>query len=98
MPYFTLTCVDEDGTESKKEFQSAYLTDVVEKTEDFLRGVGFFFDELKVSNESHYGDEQLEDTTPELITDTKITPLESDEYDPPNPEIEQEIVKFEGTD
>ena len=97
MPYFTLTWVDEDGTESKKEFQSAYLTDVVEKTEDFLRGVGFFFDELKVSNESHYGDEQLEDTTPE-ITDTKITPLESDEYDPPALEPEQEIVKFEGTD
>ena len=97
MPDFTLTCVDEDGTESKKEFQSAYLTDVVEKTEDFLRGVGFFFDELKVSNESHYGDEQLEDTTPE-ITDTKITPLESDEYETPALEPEQEIVKFEGTD
>ena len=92
MPFFTLTCTDDDGTESKKEFSSVYLTDVVEKTEDFLRGVGFYFDELKVSNESHYNDGSLE-------VDTTITPLESDEYDPlPEKQLDQEIVKFEGTD
>ena len=43
---FTLTCRDEDGTITRKQFDSVYLTDVVDKTQDFLKGVGFCFEEL----------------------------------------------------
>jgi hypothetical protein len=43
---FTLTCRDEDGTITRKQFDSMYLTDVVDKTQDFLKGVGFCFEEL----------------------------------------------------
>jgi hypothetical protein len=46
MPQFTLICTDEDSTVTTKEFESAYLQDVVEKTQDFLKGVGFVFEEL----------------------------------------------------
>ena len=46
MPQFTLVCTDEDSTVTTKEFESAYLQDVVEKTQDFLKGVGFCFEEL----------------------------------------------------
>ena len=46
MPQFTLVCTDEDSTVTTKEFESAYLQDVVEKTQDFLKGVGFVFEEL----------------------------------------------------
>jgi len=41
-----LTCRDEDGTITRKQFDSVYLTDVVDKTQDFLKGVGFCFEEL----------------------------------------------------
>ncbi len=43
---FTLTCRDEDGTMTRKQFDSVYLSDVVDKTQDFLKGVGFCFEEL----------------------------------------------------
>ena len=45
MPQFTLIARDEDTVTTKK-FESAYLQDVVEKTQDFLKGVGFCFEEL----------------------------------------------------
>jgi hypothetical protein len=45
---FTLTCRDEDGTLTRKEFDGIYLDDVVSKTQDFLHGVGFVFEELEV--------------------------------------------------
>jgi|TARA_B100000035_G_scaffold80794_1_gene67736 hypothetical protein len=45
---FTLTCRDEDGTLTRKEFDGMYLDDVVSKTQDFLHGVGFVFEELEV--------------------------------------------------
>ena len=48
MPTFTLTCTDEDSTVTTKEFKSAYLQEVVEKTGDFLRGVGYYFDDLTI--------------------------------------------------
>lgn len=43
---FTLTCRDEDGTITRKEFDGIFLDDVVAKTQDFLHGVGFVFEEL----------------------------------------------------
>lgn len=45
---FKLTCTDEDGTITRKEFDGIFLDDVVSKTQDFLHGVGFVFDELGV--------------------------------------------------
>lgn len=49
MPQFTLTCTDEDDTITTKEFEATVLTEVVEKTQDFLKGVGYCFEELGVS-------------------------------------------------
>ena len=43
MPQFTLTCTDEDNTISSKEFEATILNEVVEKTQDFLHGVGYCF-------------------------------------------------------
>ena len=48
MPQFTLTSTDEDETITSKEFDATILTEVVEKTQDFLHGVGYVFEELQV--------------------------------------------------
>ena len=48
MPQFTLTCTDEEETVTSKEFDATILTEVVEKTQDFLHGVGYVFEELQV--------------------------------------------------
>lgn len=53
---FKLTCTDEDGTISRKEFDGIYLDDVVGKTQDFLHGIGFVFDELVVLNDNEDDD------------------------------------------
>tara|TARA_Y200000002_G_scaffold58521_1_gene43788 strand:- start:90 stop:308 length:219 start_codon:yes stop_codon:yes gene_type:complete len=46
MPSFILTAIDDDGTNTTKEFTSEGLQEVVEKTSDFLHGVGYVFDDL----------------------------------------------------
>ena len=46
MPQFTLICTDEDSTVTTKEFEATVLNDVVDKTQDFLKGVGYVFEEL----------------------------------------------------
>ena len=48
MPQFTLICTDEDSTVTTKEFEATILQEVVEKTQDFLKGVGYCFEELGV--------------------------------------------------
>ena len=48
MPQFTLTCTDEDETVTSKEFEATILNEVVEKTQDFLHGVGYCFEVLQV--------------------------------------------------
>ena len=48
MPQFTLTCIDEDETVTSKEFEATILNEVVEKTQDFLHGVGYCFEEIQV--------------------------------------------------
>jgi hypothetical protein len=48
MPQFTLICTDEDSTVTTKEFDATILQEVVEKTQDFLKGVGYCFEELGV--------------------------------------------------
>ena len=50
MPQFTLICTDEDQTISTKEFEVTILDEVVEKTEDFLRGVGYVFEGLNTES------------------------------------------------
>ena len=50
MPQFTLICTDEDQTISTKEFEATILDEVVEKTEDFLRGVGYVFEGLNTAS------------------------------------------------
>tara|TARA_A100001391_G_scaffold102809_2_gene68408 strand:- start:368 stop:568 length:201 start_codon:yes stop_codon:yes gene_type:complete len=52
MPQFTLTCTDDDETITSKEFEATILTEVVEKTQDFLHGVGYVFEELQVLEEN----------------------------------------------
>jgi hypothetical protein len=47
MPQFTLICTDEDSTVTTKEFEATVLDDVVDKTQDFLKGVGYCFEELR---------------------------------------------------
>tara|TARA_S200002703_G_scaffold157930_1_gene167006 strand:+ start:1667 stop:1897 length:231 start_codon:yes stop_codon:yes gene_type:complete len=49
MPQFTLTCTDEDSTITIKEFEATLLNEVVEKTQDFLKGVGYVFEDLEVN-------------------------------------------------
>jgi len=59
MPQFTLICTDEDQTISTKEFEATILQDVVEKTEDFLRGVGYVFEGLNTEVNSVEGMNKL---------------------------------------
>ena len=67
MPRFILTATDDDETITTKEFESSYITDVVDKASDFFRGVGFCFEEITVSNESRFDDCELEDTRTEPL-------------------------------
>lgn len=53
---FTLIATDEDGTVTEKRFESDYLDSVVGNVGDFLRGCGYYFDELVVVNGN--GDEE----------------------------------------
>lgn len=48
---FTLIARDEDGTTTQKEFDATFLDEVVGNCGDFLRGCGYYFDELTVINE-----------------------------------------------
>ena len=57
MPQFTLTCTDDDATVTSKEFEATILTEVVEKTQDFLHGVGYVFDEIQVVEENTIDEE-----------------------------------------
>lgn len=71
---FTLTAVDDDGTITRKEFDSVFLKDTVEKTADFLRGTGFFFDELEiVINEETPFSDNVPETLEEAAQFVKFT-------------------------
>mgnify|MGYP001261179549 FL=1 len=78
MPTFTLKCTDEDSTVTTKEFKSAYLQEVVEKTGDFLRGVGYYFDDLTIvkveETEETIEDESYEEYDPITGTNSIIDP------------------------
>ena len=53
MPSFILTAIDDDGTNTTKEFTSEGLKEVVEKTSDFLKGVGYVYDDLTSVSYTH---------------------------------------------
>jgi|TARA_B100000927_G_scaffold55270_1_gene42228 hypothetical protein len=65
MPSFILTATDEDGTVTTKEFEGTLIQDVVEKTSDFLHGVGYVFDDLIVDE----GITDTENLIPFSLTD-----------------------------
>tara|TARA_B100002019_G_C21094745_1_gene510429 strand:+ start:557 stop:763 length:207 start_codon:yes stop_codon:yes gene_type:complete len=62
MPSFTLTCTDDDATVTTKEFEATILTEVVEKTQDFLHGVGYVFDEIQVIEENTIDEDDSDST------------------------------------
>lgn len=72
MPEFQLVCTDDDGTITTKDFSSPYLSETVDKIEDFLHGVGFVFDslDLVVGQEDPKGSINLD--TPDENIDEKI--------------------------
>ena len=63
MPSFILTAIDDDGTNTTKEFNSEGLKEVVEKTSDFLKGVGYVFDDLTYTVQ-----QEQEDHISELVS------------------------------
>tara|TARA_A200000159_G_scaffold125586_2_gene120712 strand:- start:3888 stop:4091 length:204 start_codon:yes stop_codon:yes gene_type:complete len=64
MPQFTLTCTDDDNTITSKDFDATILNEVVEKTQDFLHGVGYVFDEIRVIEESDVREDEDSDVIP----------------------------------
>ena len=48
MPSFYLQSIDSNGGTTTKSFDSNYIDDVVDNVDDFLRGSGFCYDELKL--------------------------------------------------
>lgn len=66
MTRFTLRSVDDDGTVTVKQFESLFLDEVVDKTADFFRGVGFVFDELVTVN-----DDDSNDSHKQFLTEKK---------------------------
>tara|TARA_X000000368_G_scaffold375572_1_gene328039 strand:+ start:4676 stop:4909 length:234 start_codon:yes stop_codon:yes gene_type:complete len=48
MPSFYLQSIDDDGGTTTKSFDSCYIDEVIDYVDDFLRGSGFAYDELKL--------------------------------------------------
>lgn len=63
---FTLIATDEDGTVTEKRFESDYLDSVVGNVGDFLRGCGYYFDEIITVN----GDGVEENRYVQFLTET----------------------------
>lgn len=52
MSKFMLSMIEENGDVTTKEFDTDYLYDILERTEDFLRGCGFVFEgQLEIVND-----------------------------------------------
>lgn len=66
---FTLTCRDEDGTITEKRFDGVFLDDVVSRTQDFLHGIGFVFEELTVQTDPIDNDGEMSTEAQFLIED-----------------------------
>ena len=72
MAQWTFTCVDEDNCKTSMEFEGVFLPHVVEKMEEFLKGTGFFFDQLEFTKL----DDDVEDDD---LTQEKITEISDDD-------------------
>lgn len=72
MAQWTFTCLDEDNCKTSMEFEGVFLPHVVEKMEEFLKGTGFFFDQLEFT--------QLDnDTEDDNLTQKNITEASDDD-------------------
>jgi len=50
---FTFKCIDDDGTVTIKESESVVILDeAVDLAQDFLRGVGYYFEQLEIVKEA----------------------------------------------
>ena len=67
MPSFYLQSIDDNGTKTTKSFDSCYLDEVVDYVDDFLRGSGFCYDELKLVK-SFY-DDPLDFNNPRVLAE-----------------------------
>ena len=48
MPSFYLQSIDDEGVTTTKSFNGNYIDDVVDHVQDFLKGSGFCFNDLRV--------------------------------------------------
>tara|TARA_A100000164_G_scaffold365541_1_gene385237 strand:- start:567 stop:794 length:228 start_codon:yes stop_codon:yes gene_type:complete len=48
MPSFYLQSTDDEGVTTTKSFNGNYIDDVVDHVQDFLKGSGFCFNDLRV--------------------------------------------------
>ena len=67
MPRFILTATDADGTTTTKTFDSEFLGEIVEKTDEFLRGVGFVYEDLSVKYSDDHTIPNIRTGKPESI-------------------------------
>tara|TARA_B100000029_G_scaffold288985_1_gene282730 strand:- start:3858 stop:4097 length:240 start_codon:yes stop_codon:yes gene_type:complete len=72
MAQWTFTCVDEDNCKTTMEFEGIFLPHVVEKMEEFLKGTGFFFDQLEFTKLD-------DDTEDDDLTQEKTTEVADDD-------------------
>ena len=71
MTRFKLVAVDDDtSVKDVKTFNADTLTDVVDQFSDFLRGVGFVFDDLSVNVSSPWGEVEESDYDQLVAEDT----------------------------
>jgi len=63
MPKFRFECIDDDNVITTKTFDTAYLQECVDNTQDFLHGCGFVFNDLS------YTKSEAEETEADSIPD-----------------------------
>lgn len=92
MTRFKIVATDDDtGTRDVKKFNAETLTDVVDQFSDFLRGVGFVFDDL-TANVSPW-EQEADELDPNLL-------LQTDEFvgDDTTTNTFDNLVKFSKTE
>ncbi len=75
MAQWTFTCIDDDNCKTTMEFEGIFLPHVVEKMEEFLKGTGFFFDQLEFT--------QLDDNDRLSIEDINVQLAQAADDDTP---------------
>jgi hypothetical protein len=82
MPKFRFECIDDDNVITTKTFDTAYLQECVENTQDFLHGCGFVFDELSYTKANNEEDgessiEQLDREGDRILLNELVKPNKS---------------------